>query len=144
VTETLLSCVTCRFVFEVGLDLTGQHEYGEMGMMVDSGQASKVSTTANHPQQLEDAFRQVLIKIMACECLLKPLGRETRFRIYIHSREGSNMDGPLDEWEALETEAGSINASATAQAPSSIIPLKDLRAGILKLQLYAQTPAQQR
>mmetsp|Transcript_3640 Transcript_3640/g.7285 ORF Transcript_3640/g.7285 Transcript_3640/m.7285 type:complete len:229 (+) Transcript_3640:55-741(+) len=127
-----------RFVFEVSLDPSARHDAEESSSRMSDAQAARVATQALDVAQLEDSLRQVLLKIQVCDAVLKPLGKETSFSIYIHTKKDYMVDS-TDQWEVLDVEEGSIAGVDGAADATRIHPLKSLTAGVLKLQLFAET-----
>mmetsp|Transcript_59553 Transcript_59553/g.122006 ORF Transcript_59553/g.122006 Transcript_59553/m.122006 type:complete len:215 (-) Transcript_59553:110-754(-) len=114
-----------RFVFEVDVDVTGQ----------PTNSPSKGLVQAHSLADLEDALRQVLLKINVADSLLPSLSKDITFSLYVHTPTTVQQEN--DNWEALPGEGPTGGGAIAAEA--ALVPLKSVHSGALRLQLYAQS-----
>jgi len=121
-----------RFVFEVDIDIAGSLAAPRAG--------ARNVAFADNLEELEDAFRQVLLKIAVADSVLQPMKKELTFSIFVHT--ASSLVESNDNWEALSKEGNSLVGPIQEQTVNTqIVPLKSVKAGPLDLQLYVQNSA---
>ncbi|EKX52630.1 hypothetical protein GUITHDRAFT_150603 [Guillardia theta CCMP2712] len=115
-----------RFVFEFELDLTADRA------------AHARSLAAQARESLEDAFRQVLLKINVADSLLAPLPKELTFGLYAHTASRLHDN---DDWEEMASEGNDRGRAEKGNENMLTVPLKSVQAGCFRLQLLVQSPS---
>eukprot|EP00960_Hanusia_phi_P078027 768772-Hanusia_phi.AAC.1 len=88
-------------------------------------------------ESLEDAFRQVLLKINVADSLLSPLPKELTFSLYAHTASRLHDN---ENWEEMATEGNEMGRADRGHENILTVPLKSVQAGCFRLQLLVQSP----